>query len=95
MIQNLGKHKHTCGECNFSTSRKFNLIRHHERHHKRQSSFNSYVQQTALEQLPFQGGQVFTQEQYQQPVQVQQTGGQAPGQVHQIKEQQHGLKGHG
>ena len=93
MNQNL--EKHTCGECNFSTSRKFNLIRHHERHHKRQSSFNSYVQKTALEQSPFQGGQAFTQEQYQQPVQVQQTGGQAPGQVHPIKEQQHGWKGPG
>ena len=56
------------GECNFSTSRKFNLIRHHERHHKRQSSFNSYVQKTALEQSPFQGGQTFTQERNQQPV---------------------------
>ena len=66
MNQNL--EKHTCGECNFSTSRKFNLIRHHERHHKRQSSFNSYVQKTALEQSPFQGGQAFTQERYQQPV---------------------------
>ena len=38
MIQNLEKHTHTCGECNFSTSRKFNLKRHHERHHRRQSS---------------------------------------------------------
>ena len=66
MNQNL--EKHTCGECNFSTSRKFNLIRHHERHHKRQSSLNSYVQKTALEQSPFQGGQTFTQERYQQPV---------------------------
>ena len=37
--------RHTCGKCNFSTSRKFNLVRHFERKHQTQSTFNGHKKQ--------------------------------------------------
>ena len=37
--------RHTCGKCNFSTSRKFNLVRHFERKHQTQSTFNGHEKQ--------------------------------------------------
>ena len=42
MNQNLKRH--TCRVCNFSTSRKFNLVRHFQRKHQNQSTFNGYAQ---------------------------------------------------
>ena len=59
MIQNLKRH--ACGECNFSTSRKFNLERHFKRKHQNQHHQPVQAQEARVQQ---QGGRV--QVRYQQ-----------------------------
>ena len=61
MNQNLKKH--ACGECNFSTSRKFNLERHFKRKHQNQYHEPVQAQHALVQQ---QGGrvQVLHQQQY-------------------------------
>jgi hypothetical protein len=53
MIQNLKRH--ACGECNFSTSRKFNLERHFKRKHQNQHHQPVQAQEARVQQ---QGGRV-------------------------------------
>jgi hypothetical protein len=53
MIQNLKRH--ACGECNFSTSRKFNLERHFKRKHQNQHHQPVQAQESRVQQ---QGGRV-------------------------------------
>jgi hypothetical protein len=70
---------HHCGECNFSSSRKFNLTRHYKRKHENNGQVGEHhpvhVHPTGR-QHPVQGGQ--TPIVYQKHVQEQQTGEQHP-----------------
>ena len=70
---------HNCGECNFSSSRKFNLTRHYKRKHENNGQVWEHhpvhVHPTGR-QHPVQGGQ--TPIVYQKHVQEQQTGEQHP-----------------
>ena len=57
MNQNLKRH--TCGVCNFSTSRKFNHVRYFQRKHQAQiSRSNGNRQRKTNENHPVQGGEI-------------------------------------
>jgi hypothetical protein len=71
------KKKHVCGECNFTTSRKFNLNRHYQRKHQNQTVHGRQAQvvyQQPIQQHPAGGQQVVhgarAQTFYHQPDQV-------------------------
>jgi hypothetical protein len=55
------KKKHVCGECNFTTSRKFNLNRHYQRKHQNQTVHGGQAQ--VFYHQPVQAHQALKQQQ--------------------------------